>query len=150
MRMAGLQVGHPELRLSDILTDAGLEMLTAQSWGCYEIFGVAAQLDEPYAKPEALEPGTAWRAWLEENDEFLPISPSIPFLMIQGDADVDVPAWLTREVLDDLCEQGSEVNYIEMAGADHFEVFYPGGALAPDWFDARFEGLPMQNNSCSQ
>ena len=150
MRMAGLQVGHPELKLRDILTDVGLEMLTAQTWGCYEIFGAAAQLDEPYAKPEALEPGTAWRAWLEENDEFLPISSSIPFLMIQGVEDVDVPVWLTREVFDDLCEQGSEVNYIEMAGADHFGVFYPGGELATDWFDARFAGRPMQRNSCEQ
>lgn len=149
MRMAGLQVGHPELKLSDILTDAGLEQLTAQSWGCYEIFESAAQLSEPYAKPETLQPGTAWRAWLEENDEFLPIDSSIPFLMIQGDEDVDVPVELTREVLTDLCEQGSQVNYIEMAGADHFGVFYPGGALAPDWFDARFAGLPMQENSCS-
>ncbi len=150
MRMAGLQVGHPELKLRDILTDAGLEMLTAQTWGCYEIFGAAAQLEEPYAKPEVLESGTAWRAWLEENDEFLPISPSIPFLMVQGDEDVDVPAWLTREVLDDLCEQGSEVNYVEMAGADHFGVFYPGGEMALDWFDARFAGQAMQNNSCAQ
>jgi pimeloyl-ACP methyl ester carboxylesterase len=149
MRMAGLQVGHPELKLSDILTDAGLEQLTAQSWGCYEIFESAAQMNEPYAKPETLEPGTAWRAWLEENDEFLPIDSSIPFLMIQGDVDVDVPVELTRDVLTDLCEQGSQVNYIEMAGADHFGVFYPGGALAPDWFDARFAGLPMQENSCS-
>jgi len=149
MRMAGLQVGHPELKLSDILTDAGLEQLTVQSWGCYEIFESAAQLTEAYAKPEALEVGTAWRAWLEENDEFLPIDSSIPFLMIQGDVDVDVPVELTRDVLTDLCEQGSQVNYIEMAGADHFGVFYPGGALAPDWFDARFAGLPMQENSCS-
>ncbi len=150
MRMGGLQVGHPELKLRDILTDVGLEMLTAQTWGCYEVFGAAAQLDEPYAKPEALEPGTAWRAWLEENDEFLPMSPAIPFLMIQGDEDLDVPAWLTREVLDDLCDQGSEVQYIEMAGADHFGVFYPGGALATDWLDARFAGQAMEINSCTQ
>ncbi|MDG2089706.1 MAG: lipase family protein [Gammaproteobacteria bacterium] len=148
MRMAGLQVGHPELKLGDILTDVGLEQLTAQSWGCYEIFGSAAQLSEPYAKPEALEPGTAWRDWLEVNDEFLPISTSIPVLMIQGVEDVDVPYWLSREVLDDMCEQGNNVNYIEMEGADHFGVFYPGGILATDWFDARFAGETMQNNSC--
>jgi pimeloyl-ACP methyl ester carboxylesterase len=150
MRMAGLQVGHPELRLSDILTEAGLEQLTAQSWGCYEIFESAAQMTEPYARPEALQQGSAWRDWLEENDEFLPIDSSIPFLMIQGDEDVDVPVELTRDVLNDLCEQGSEVSYIEMPGADHFGVFFPGGELAPDWFDARFAGMPMQDNFCSQ
>ena len=70
--------------------------------------------------------------------------------MIQGAEDVDVPAWLTKEVLDDLCEQGNEVNYIEMEGAGHFAVFNPGGTMATDWFDARFAGLPMQNNSCAQ
>ena len=148
MRMAGLQVGHPELRLSDILNETGLSMLTAQSWGCYEIFAAAAQLTEAYAKPEALEPGTAWRAWLEENDEFLPIDNSIPFLIIQGIEDVDVPVELTREVVDDLCEQNSPVNYIEMAGADHFGVFYPGGAMVADWFDDRIAGRRLQNNVC--
>ena len=148
MRMAGLQVGHPELRLSDILTETGLSMLTAQSWGCYEIFEAAAQLTEPYAKPEALESGTAWRAWLEENDEFLPIDENIPFLIVQGVEDVDVPVELSREVVDDLCEQNSQVQYIEMAGADHFGVFYPGGALVADWFDERFAGRAVQNNVC--
>lgn len=148
MRMAGLQVGHPELRLSDILNETGLAMLTAQSWGCYEIFAAAAQLTEPYAKVEALEPGTAWRAWLEENDEFLPINDAIPFLIVQGVEDVDVPVELTRRVVADLCEQNSEVNYVEMAGADHFGVFYPGGAMIADWFEERFAGRAVQNNFC--
>ena len=97
-RMAGLQIGHPELSLRDILTEAGLELLTAQSWGCYEIFGAGAALAEPYARPEALEPGTPWRERLEENDEFLPIPDDIPVFMIQGDLDIDVPVELTREV----------------------------------------------------
>jgi pimeloyl-ACP methyl ester carboxylesterase len=149
MRMAGLQVGHPELKLSDILTETGLAMLTAQSWGCYEIFGAAAQLDEPYAKPEALQLGTAWRAWLEKNDAFLPIAKEIPFLIIQGDQDVDVPVELTRRVLADMCEQGNSVSYIEMAGADHFGVFEPGGQLAADWFAARFANEPLQDTACN-
>jgi len=149
MRMAGLQVGHPELKLSDILTETGLSMLTAQSWGCYEIFDAAAQLNEPYAKPEALQPGTAWRSWLEENDEFLPIPREIPFLIIQGDEDVDVPVELTRRVLADMCEQGNRVSYIEMAGADHFGVFEPGGAMAADWFAARFAGEQLQDATCN-
>lgn len=148
-RMAGLQVGHPELRLRDILTEAGLEMLTAQSWGCFELFGAAASLTEPYAKPEALEPGMPWRNRLEENDEFLPIPVEIPILMIQGDEDIDVSVELTREVNADLCEQGNQLEYIELAGADHFDPLQPAAELIPEWFDARFSGLPIED-SCDR
>jgi pimeloyl-ACP methyl ester carboxylesterase len=145
-RMAGLQVGYPELSLRDILTEAGLELLTAQSWGCYEIFGAGAALAEPYAKPEALEPGTQWRQRLEENDEFLPISDDIPVFMIQGDEDIDVPVELTREVNADLCAQGSKLEYLELAGVDHMEAFAPSAALVPNWFDDRFRGQPAVNH----
>ena len=145
-RMAGLQVGYPELSLRDILTEAGLELLTAQSWGCYEIFGAGAALTEPYAKPEALEPGTAWRQRLEENDEFLPIPGDIPVYMIQGDLDIDVPVELTREVNADLCEQGNQLEYVELAGVDHLQAVPPSAVLVPAWFDARFGGEPAHND----
>ena len=67
-RMAGLTVGHPELKLTDILTPAGLAALDALSWGCYELFAHAAKLTEPYARRDALQAGRPWRARLEEND----------------------------------------------------------------------------------
>ena len=145
-RMAGLQVGHPELRLRNILTEAGLELLTAQSWGCYELFGAGIALEEPYAKPEALEPGTPWRNRLEENDEFLPIPVEIPVFMIQGDIDIDVPVELTREVNADLCEQGNQLEYLEMPGIDHLEAVAPSAVVVPDWFDDRFSGVPAEND----
>ncbi|WP_428101481.1 lipase family protein [Candidatus Rariloculus sp.] len=145
-RMAGLQVGHPELRLRNILTEAGLELLTAQSWGCYELFGAGIALEEPYAKPEALEPGTPWRNRLEENDEFLPIPVEIPVFMIQGDIDIDVPVELTREVNADLCEQGNQLEYLEMSGIDHLEAVAPSAVVVPDWFDDRFSGVPAEND----
>lgn len=145
-RMAGLQVGHPELQLRDILTEAGLELLTAQSWGCYEIFGAGIALTEPYAKPEALERGTPWRQRLEENDEFLPIPEEIPVLMIQGDEDIDVPVELTREVNADLCEQGNQLEYIELPGVDHIDAVFPSADLVPGWFADRFGGVPAMND----
>lgn len=145
-RMAGIQIGHPELSLRDILTEAGLELLTAQSWGCYEIFGAGAALTEPYAKPEALEPGTAWRRRLEENDEFLPFSADIPVLMIQGDEDIDVPVELTREVNADLCEQGNPLEYIELPGIDHIGAFNPSAGPVAVWFADRFAGEPPQDD----
>ena len=71
-------------------------------------------------------------------------------LIIQGTTDVDVPVELTREVVADLCEQGNSITYLEMPGMDHGDVFYPAGAMVPDWFDARFAGTSIQNNFCEQ
>ncbi len=149
-RMAGLQIGHPELSLRDILTEAGLELLAAQAWGCYEIFGAGIALTEPYAKPEALEPGTAWRRRLEENDAFLPFSADIPVLMIQGDEDIDVPVELTREVNSDLCEQGNALEYIELAGVDHMQAFNPSADFVPVWFNDRFTGVEARDHCANQ
>ena len=145
-RMAGLQVGHPELRLRDILTPAGMEMLPAMSWGCYEIFAKAEQLTEPYARREALAEGTPWRARLEANDQFLPLPTNIPVLLVQGDADVDVPVQLTRDVRRDLCERQNVVEYRELPGVGHGDAVPPTAALLPDWFDARFAGRPATND----
>lgn len=145
-RMAGLQVGHPELQLRDILTPAGMEMLPAMSWGCYEIFAKAEQLKEPYARREALAEGTPWRARLEANDQFLPLPTSIPVLLVQGDADVDVPVQLTRDVRRDLCERQNVVEYRELSGVGHGDAVPPTAALLPDWFDARFAGRAAKND----
>ena len=144
-RMAGLAVGRPDVRLRDMLTPAGLELLTAETWDCFEIFRQAAGMTEPYAHPEALEPGTAWRALLEANDAFLPIGGAIPVFIVQGDADVDVGVDLTRDVVDDLCAGGSTVEYREYAGVDHLDMNVQAAPLMADWFDARFDGEAAPN-----
>ncbi|MBI4264923.1 MAG: lipase [Acidobacteria bacterium] len=137
-RMAGLAVGHPELRLRDMLTPAGLEMLDAQTWDCFEIFRQASGMTEPYAYPKALEPGTAWRRRLEANDAFLPIASSIPVLVIQGDADVDVGVELTRDVVRDLCAGGTLVEYQEHPGVNHLDMNVRAAPQVADWVAARF------------
>ena len=140
MRMAGLAAGHPEVKLTDILTPDGLAMLDAMSWGCYELFGAAAEMTTAYARPEALEPGTAWRKRLEENDAFLPLPADVPILILQGDKDVDVPIEQIRELTQDLCAQQARVEFREFPGVDHMQLHPRGGALVPDWVDARFQG----------
>jgi pimeloyl-ACP methyl ester carboxylesterase len=141
-RMSGLAAEHPEVNLTDILTPAGLAALDAQTWGCYELFGRATKLTEPYARKEALQPGTAWRKRLEENDAFLPLPASLPILMLQGDQDVDVPVGHTRKLYQDLCDQKAQVEYREFPGINHMQLRPKGGALVPDWVDARFRGGP--------
>ena len=117
-------------------------MLDAQAWGCYEIFAKAAGLKEPYANPQALEPGTAWRALLEANDRFLPLPAALPILMLQGDRDVDVPVEQIRELRRDVCAQGGQMEYREYAGVDHMTMNDRSIPLMADWFDARFRGEP--------
>jgi hypothetical protein len=148
-RMAGLAVGRPDVRLSDMLTPAGLQMLDAQTWDCFEIFQQAAGLTEPYAYPAALEPGTPWRRLLEANDAFLPIPPSIPVFIIQGDADVDVGVGLTRDVVRDLCAGGSMVEYQERAGVNHMDMNVQAATLMPAWFAARFAGQTASSTCAS-
>lgn len=145
-RAAGLQVGHPELNLGDILAEAGLALLTTQAWGCFELFSEAQTLSEPYAKPAALDSDTPWGELLKANDQFLPLSKSVPILLVQGDADIDVPVEITREVRTDLCNEGVKVEYVEIEKAGHFEVMTPTAAMLPEWFDARLRRLPVAEN----
>lgn len=145
-RMSGLAVGHPEVKLTDILTPAGLAALDAQTWGCYELFGHAARMTEPYARREALQPGTAWRRLLEANDRFLPLPVTTPILVLQGDQDVDVPVEQIRELRRDLCNQKAQVEYREFAGVDHMQMNTQSAPIVPGWFDARFRGAAAETS----
>jgi dienelactone hydrolase len=145
-RMAGLAVGHPEVRLRDILTPAGLELLDANAWGCYEIFAAAASLKEPYARRDALQPGTAWRRLLEANDRFLPLPRSLPIVLFMGDKDVDVPVQQIRELRRDICAQQGQLDYREFAGVNHMDMNTQSAAFITDWFAARFAGVAAPGN----
>ena len=145
-RMAGLAVGHPEVKLRDVLTPAGLEMLDANSWGCFEIFGAAAGMTEPYARKDALLPGTSWRRLLDANDAFMPLPVSVPILMFQGDRDVDVPVAQIRELRRDICAQRGQLEYREARGVNHMDMNTQSAPLVADWFDARFKGEVARTN----
>ena len=88
----------------------------------------------------ALEPGTAWRRLLEANDAFLPVPSSIPVLVVQGDADVDVGVQLTRDVVRDLCAGGTRVEYQERPGVNHMDMNVQAAPQVADWVAARFAG----------
>jgi hypothetical protein len=145
-RMAGLAVGHPDVKLRDILTPAGLELLDANSWGCFEMFGAAAALREPYARKEALQPGTAWRRLLEANDAFLPLPQWLPILLFQGDQDIDVPVTQIRDLRRDICAQGGQLEYREARGVNHMDMNTQAASSIVGWFDARFSGMPAPGN----
>ena len=145
-RMSGLAVGHPEVSLRDVLTPAGLEVLDAQTWGCFDIFARAAKLTEPYARRETLQEGTAWRKLLEANDAFLPLPTAMPILILQGDKDIDVPVTQIRQLWRDICSGKGKVQYLEFPAVDHMQMNDRSATLLPEWFDARFRGTAALSN----
>lgn len=139
-RMVGLHVGHPELKLRDVLSVDGLEMLEHLSAGCWAIASqTSGTPTTKFANEEGLKPGQPWRKLLEENDAFLPVK-SVPFVFFQGDKDDAVPVELTRKVAKDLCDQGVTVDYREIRGLDHVTIVPVAAEALPDWFVDRFEG----------
>ncbi|EJN02132.1 putative hydrolase or acyltransferase of alpha/beta superfamily [Phyllobacterium sp. YR531] len=148
MRMAGLSVGHPELKLRDVLSTEGLEMLTQLSAGCWAIAEATnGTLTTVYANQAGLKKGEPWRVRLEQNDAFLPAK-KVPFLFFQGDKDTAVPAALTRSVAKDLCNQEVQVDYRRSPDLDHENIVPVAEQGIPDWFDARFKNEKTVN-SCS-
>jgi hypothetical protein len=141
---AGTVVSHPELRLRDLLTTHGLELLATLQDGCADLFAATRNDMEPVARPEALAPGQPWRKALDADDDLSGMPSNSPLLIIQGDKDVDVPPALTRGVVDGLCSQNAVVEYREYQGLDHFTAAYPIWEVVPDWFDARFAGKPAE------
>ncbi|MFS8046102.1 lipase family protein [Rhizobium sp. BR 314] len=143
-RMVGLHVGHPELKLRDVLSVDGLEMLENLSAGCWTIADkTQGKPTTLFANQEGLKPGKPWRELLEKNDAFLPVK-NVPFVFFQGDKDDAVPVQLTRKVAADLCQQGVPVDYRESQGLDHETIVPIAAAALPAWFEDRFEGSPAQ------
>jgi pimeloyl-ACP methyl ester carboxylesterase len=143
--VAGLQVSHPELRLRDILTPAGLELLSTMANGCFAARETVQNLKEPVAKPEALAPGQPWRTMFDANDNFYSRQIATPVLIYQGGKDMDVPVDLTRAVNKQMCAMGNKVEYRELAERDHINIVLDARAAVPDWFDDRFASKPAGN-----
>ncbi len=144
--LAGLSVGHPELRLRDILTSKGLELLATMAAGCHDAWMAASTANEPIGRPEALVDGNPWWTWIKKQDEFLPLS--APVAIYQGDADKDVDVDWTRRVRDMICATGMAIEYRETSGVDHGGIVPIGVAHLIDWFGARFNGM-APSSDCS-
>ena len=138
MTAAGLAVSHPHLRLRDILTPAGLELLTTMSDVCFATRAAAERIKEPLVRQDALAPGRPWRAALEANGDFYRFGAGAPILVVQGDLDFDVPPHITRSVVARMRDVGMIVDYRELAERDHFSIVSEASRIGPDWFNQLF------------
>lgn len=143
---AGMQAGHPELNLKDVITEDGLQLLPHLAYDCWSLWRTIPRLKPVVAKLQGLAPGTAWRAAHEQNQAFMPISPRIPLLIYQGTQDPDVPLDMTRRLKADLCGSGSSVEMREMQGWDHTTVFMQTQLQVLTWIEDRFASLPASPN----
>ena len=123
-------------------------MLTYLSYGCFDLWGKASAMTEPFAIPAALEPGEPWRVLLEQNDAFLPIDHTLDLLLLHGDADVAVPIAVTHKLVEDICTQEGSLEYHEFPGVDHRGTVPFAIDIVPDWFDARFQGEALASKYC--
>ncbi len=146
---AGLAVSHPHLRLRDILTPAGLELLATMSDVCFATRAAAERINEPLVREEALLPGRPWRAVMEANGDFYRFGTSAPTLVVQGGLDFDVPPQITRSVVARMREAGISVDYRELADRDHFSIVREASRIGPDWFDERFVSSDHDHRDCA-
>jgi pimeloyl-ACP methyl ester carboxylesterase len=135
---AGLVVRRSELRLRDLLTEAGLELLTTMTDMCFATRAAAEHVQEPLVRLEALRAGAPWNEALRQNSNIYGQPLTGQVLIIQGQEDFDVPASITRDVVARLNKSGSKVSYKEGPGLDHFDVIPWAVSIATEWFPERW------------
>jgi hypothetical protein len=68
-------------------------------------------------------PYAPFHAWFEEN-RIRPYRQTAPLKIYQGDADVYVPEWTTRQLVSALRDGGVKVDYEVVRGGTHFDVAF--------------------------
>lgn len=89
----------------------------------------------------AIEP---WKALLDAN-EAKPLPPQIPVFIAQGAADRLVLPAITQAYVQQLCNAGSRVQYLELPGVHHGFIGSDSALQAVAWMTDRFAGKPAPN-----
>lgn len=145
MVAAGLASVDPKLKLDDVLTPVGLELLKTVETSCNkEVFAAANKypLGE-VVKIDGLNT-PAWQAALAANEPGNdPIA--APVLIIHGDKDEQIPVETSATLKDKLCARGVSVKRSVIAGQDHGGAALVSILEVTAWLQARIIGLPAQN-----
>jgi alpha-beta hydrolase superfamily lysophospholipase len=138
--LPGIKAAYPALKYSDFLTTEGLEQFPAMADGCFDVWGAAATVQDPYL-PNALAPESTWWNAMTEVDNFKPAG-TMPFIVLQGSEDTTTPVDFTNREVTALCQSGVGVEYIEVPGLDHVGIVGVAAGKFPAWADDRFAGRP--------
>ena len=136
---------YPSLKLSDLLTPAGIGRLslTAEIQGC---FSTATELfaDQGLAQPDWTDNHYVQAYNNLTNPAGKPIAG--PMLVIQGDRDSSIPLPITTASVHETCTKypDSQLHYSTFAGASHVPAMFASQRLWLEFIEARFAGTAFE------
>ena len=139
----GLEASYSELSLDDLYgADAlsAIEMLLDEEACGADVGEVAAGFDGAGFETSPLEL-PAWVTRLQENSPGNAVT-EVPILLMQGEADMVVPSFLTGILYANLCLIGDEVDYRVFEDFGHNDSTQQNMPLMLGWTETRFAGEP--------
>jgi pimeloyl-ACP methyl ester carboxylesterase len=140
---AGLAVAHPELQVSDVLTDGALARIGVLETACIaQVLATFAFVPGGVLRPEAAG-REDWRRAVDANQAGEQAGP-VPVLVLQGEEDVLVRPASVERYRERACRTGIEVEVRLFPEADHTSIVDDGWEDAERWSADRLAGRPPQ------
>ena len=141
MVMSAWSTTYPEADLDDVATPAGQELIAT---GIANSCLIEARLAASGALPSDLFLPGAAATWSDFAAENMPTAGpwAAPVLILQGSADEVLDPSLTADFVATACASGSNVDYREIDGANHFGLLARAESEIIAWLDDRASGLP--------
>ena len=135
---------YPSVKLSDILTSAGIGRLSLTA----EIQGCLSTATELFADADLAKPDWTDNHYVQAYNNFTnPAGKPIagPMLVLQGDSDSAVPFPVVTESVHQTCTKhpDSKLHYSTFAGASHVPTMFASQRLWLDFIAARFAGTAV-------
>lgn len=145
MVAAGLASVYPKLKLDDVLTPIGLELLKTVESGCnQEVFAATNKFPlGEVVKFDGLKL-PEWQSALAANEPGNVPIPA-PVLIIHGDKDEQIPVETSATLKDKLCSLGGSVKRSVVAGQDHGGAALVSILEVASWMQSRIRGLAAPN-----
>ena len=137
---------YPDLQLSDLFTDIGIEASKAASRQCIQQLAISGDTAGglPVLFKANANPG-AWAARFTENAPGRKVSQA-PVLVMQGTADNIVPQASTDLYVSDACKSFSRVFYKTYTQIDHRPLLTAAQTDFTTWIANRFSNAPAPSN----
>lgn len=141
MGTVGLSTEHPEIVLSDYVSEAGMEAVDVMGTGCLDaVIASVLGAGEGFFThdPRVTEP---LLSIMLENDVGR-VAAASPVLLVQGTADQFVAPARTDDLFERMCASGQVTEYLVVDGATHTDVTERAIGTIEPWLAARLEGAP--------